>query len=108
MGNTACSRQCCLRRAQMAEKTFRERLARVVDFVGGQLELARRSGIAVRSIGTYLRGGEPRNYAVIKALADGGGVRHEWLGKGEGEMQAQTQPAAEPPSSYGAVNVQLM
>lgn len=88
----------------MNKKAFAERLEKVVALAGGQAELARRSGVSLRAIGDYLRAKTmPRDYIVTR-LADGGGVRFEWLLKNDGAMRGGTQLVEERRAGYFAIN----
>lgn len=86
--------------------TFPARLQEVCNLVGGQAELHRRSGVSLRSIGGYLRGeNEPRDHQVDR-LANGAGVRREWLRTGDGEMLEDA--AHEEGGLYDVINPELM
>jgi len=63
----------------MPATAFPERLGLLVERVGGRAELARRSGVSVRSISHYLRGETQPNGEKATRLAAAGPVRVEWL-----------------------------
>lgn len=100
-------------KAGAAERqAYAERLATVVNQVGGQAELARLSGVSLRAIGDYVRAiaGPPRGSTNAK-LAKGGGVRERWLAKGEQPMRDPSPAGAavrEPTAPYHLMNAELL
>jgi len=91
--------------AGAAMSDFRTRLAKAAKEIGGQAELARRSGVSLRSIGNYVRGKtKPEDYVVAK-LAECADVRYEWLLKDDGPMRTAAPLAQEQRAEYQAINL---
>ncbi len=69
----------------MAE-TFRDRVKKLAEHVGGPAELAKRSTLSRRTIGAYMSGETDPKRADLLKLASAGDVSLEWLAAGRGEM----------------------
>ena len=68
------------------KEKFGERVRKVADLVGGQAELARRTGISKVTIGSYIAGeSEPSRERLI-AMANAAGVSLLWLAVGDGPI----------------------
>jgi len=87
----------------MTATAFQDRLALLIKLAGGTPELARRSGVATTSINNYRRGATEPKGAVIARLADGGGVRVEWLLTGAEPMLPGALKAEEPHAGYAHI-----
>lgn len=65
--------------------TFNERFRAAVKYGGGASEVARKSGISLGSLNSYLKSSEPTAFKAFK-LADACNVSCRWLSTGEGAM----------------------
>ena len=78
----------------MAENDFKDRMYIAAKLAGNATELARRSGISRRAIGTYLSGASDPTRERLIAIAKASGVSVEWLATGKsGVMQSEAQAA---------------
>jgi len=73
---------------------IRERLEAAIDKVGGQRELARRSGLSSNTISLWTLGKAGPSVQNLLALAKGADVSVAWLITGDGEMEDSNNPAA--------------
>lgn len=63
-----------------------ERLRQAVSIAGSRTALSAKTGIAKRTLG-YLLAGQDAKLAQLRSIADGVGVRLEWLATGQGPMR---------------------
>ncbi|MGH9342975.1 MAG: helix-turn-helix domain-containing protein [Terriglobia bacterium] len=73
------------------DQKFLGRLADLVKTAGSKSTLARRAGIPVSSLQSYLAGSEPSRLA-LTALARAANVSLSWLATGEGERNPEAVP----------------
>lgn len=65
---------------------FGERLRKAADFIGGQAELSRKTGISSRSISDYVQGKADPSRERLVSIAMATGVNIEWLAAGVGTI----------------------
>ena len=68
---------------------FIERLREVVDYVGGQKELERVSGVDQTTISAWLKRVKNPKYQTVKKIADATGFCAEWLYLGSGPKRSE-------------------
>ncbi|NCC21096.1 MAG: XRE family transcriptional regulator [Alphaproteobacteria bacterium] len=82
------------------DKNFVARIRELVDKVGGQSALARRTGLSLGAVQRYLKGGEPSRTALIR-LADAGSVSLNWLAYGYDNVGDQPKSLSIPLFGFG-------
>lgn len=65
---------------------FKERIAYIARLMGNATELARKTGISRRAIGTYLAGSSDPTRERLVCIARSSGVCIEWLATGDGPV----------------------
>jgi hypothetical protein len=75
----------------MAENSFAERLQEIAQAFESKAALAKKAGIPITSLQSYMSGSEPGRVALV-ALADAAGVSVHWLATGEGPQSASIAP----------------
>lgn len=70
------------------KEIFGERVGIVANLVGGQAELARRTGISTVSISSYMKGESDPSRERLVAMAEAANVSLFWLATGEGQMRS--------------------
>ncbi|MEW5757277.1 MAG: helix-turn-helix domain-containing protein [Pseudomonadota bacterium] len=76
--------------------SFPQRIAFAAKIAGNATELARKTGISRRAIGTYLSGSSDPTLQRLLAIADATGIALEWLATGAGPIFTQHKTVAEP------------
>ncbi len=84
------------------DKKFVLRIRELVEKVGGQSALSRKTGLSLGAIQRYLRGGDPSRRALIR-LAEAGNVSMMWLvyGRDENDSANCGAPASLPMYGFG-------